>query len=52
MNKLQLYDVRVPTATESYSPVAHKDIIEAVQDVSNRWYDYYLTEIMKTKEND
>jgi len=30
MNKLQLYDVRLPIATESYSPVAHRDIIEAV----------------------
>lgn len=32
MNKLQLFDVPVPIATDTYSPVAHKAIIETVEE--------------------
>lgn len=32
MNELDLYKVRVPVQTNSYSPVSHKDIIETVRE--------------------
>jgi hypothetical protein len=32
MNKLELYSVPVPIATDTYSPVSHQNIIEAVQE--------------------
>lgn len=32
MNKLDLYNVRIPVSTESYSAVSHRNIIEAVEE--------------------
>ena len=32
MDKLDLYNVRVPANTDSYSAVSHRNIIEAVQE--------------------
>lgn len=46
MKELDLYQVRVPVATDSYAPVSHRNVVEAVKEqldihnlkASNSWY--------------
>lgn len=65
MKELELYQVRVPSATDSYSPVSHRNVIEAVKEqldihnllVSNSYYNtardgQQLIGYMDIKRND